>query len=446
MQKLIRFFPIFFILLLGFRVVQAQNSEIFALEIEGTVTPIMQSYFERGIAAAEASDAAAVLITMDTPGGAVITMLEIVELFRNAKVPIIIYIGPDGAQAASAGSVITAAAHASGMAQGTIIGAASPINSDGSDIEDTAYRKAVEDLKATMRSLTEDRGETAVSLAEAMIEEARAVTAQEALDAGFIDVIAVDTDALLAALDGKEVVVNNEVRVLKTANATITPIPLNFIEQLLFILANPVIIGVLLAIGTQALIFEITNPGGWAAGVIGVILIALALIGAGQLPINYFGFGLIIIAFGLFIGEAFTPTSGALSITGAVVLLAGLLVMFNSPGTPEFARISISGAVTITAVSAAFFVFLVTKVIQSRDFQPATGSEGMVGQIAQARADFKSSEKHGKFSGTVLVMGEIWRAESEALIEKGDPIIIKSVHGFTLKVGTSVAEKENQTS
>ncbi|MCP5097348.1 MAG: nodulation protein NfeD [Chloroflexi bacterium] len=444
MQKLSRILPVFLIVLLGFRGVQAQGNEIIALEIEGVVTPIMQSYFERGIAIAEANNAEAVLITMDTPGGAVVTTLEIVELFRNADVPIIMYIGPNGAQAASAGSVITAAAHVSGMAQETVIGAASPISGDGSDIEDTAYRKTVEDLKATMRTLTDRRGEEAVTLAEEMIEDARAVTAQEALDAGFIDVIATDVDALLLALDGKEVLVNDEAQILEIADASLNVVSLNFIEQLLFILANPLIIGALIAIGTQALIFEVTNPGGWAAGVTGVILISLGLLGAGQLPVNYFGFGLIIIAFGLFIGEAFTPTSGALSITGAIVLLAGILVLFNSPGTPEFARISISGAVAITAVSAAFFIFLVTKVIKSRDKQPATGAEGLVGQIAAARADFKPNEKQSKFSGTVLVMGEIWRAESDVLVEDDDSVIIKSVNGFTLKIGLLTPEIDDQ--
>ncbi|KAA3659966.1 MAG: nodulation protein NfeD, partial [Chloroflexi bacterium] len=349
-------------------------------------------------------------------------------------VPVIMYVGPEGAQAASAGSVITAAAHASAMAPSTIIGAASPINSDGSDIGETAYRKTVEDLKATMRSLTDRRGEDAVALAEAMIEDARAVTADEALDAGFIDVIADDVGDVLEALDGTIVEVDGESTTLKLANAVLEPVPLNFIEQLLFILANPLLIGILLTIGAQALIFEITNPGGWAAGVIGIILIALALFGAGQLPVNYLGFGLIVVAFALLISEAFTQTSGPLAITGAVILLAGLLVLFNSPGTPEFARISIAGAVGITAVTASFFLFMVAKVVQIRRTQPVTGMEGLVGQIAAARADFKADEQHNRHTGTVLIVGEIWRAESEEPVAAGDDVVVKAMDGFTLKV------------
>ena len=435
MRKILVLTPIFlFLIWSGVYSVRAQDNVIVVLEIAAPVTPVMTSYFERGLETAVSESAAAMLIILDTPGGDVITMINIVQLFRNADIPVIVFVGPDGAQAASAGSVITAAAHAAAMAPGTIIGAASPINSDGSDIGETAYRKTVEDMKATMRSLTDRRGEEAVALAEAMIEDARAVTAQEALDAGFIDVIAGDVDDALTALDGLMVTVDGQPDTLETANADLRPVPLNFVEQLLFILANPLLIGILLTIGAQALIFEITNPGGWAAGVIGILLIALALFGAGQLPVNYLGFGLIVVAFALLIAEAFTHTSGPLAATGTVILLAGLLVLFNSPGTPEFARISIAGALGITAVTASFFVFMISKVLQIRRTQPLTGVEGMVGQLAVARVDFQTDEKQDRHTGTVLIMGEIWRAESEEPVVKGDEVVVKGMDGFTFKV------------
>ncbi len=421
-------------LFLSVQSTRAQDNPVIVLEIEGPVTPVMANYFERGMETAVSNNASALLIILDTPGGDLGTTIEIVQLFRTAQIPVIVYVGPEGAQAASAGSVITAAAHAAAMASETIIGAASPINSDGSDIGETAYRKAVEDLKATMRSITERRGEEAVALAEAMIEDARAVTANEALEAGFIDVIESNEQDVLQSLHGLTVVVDDESIQLDIANAPLERVPLNFIEQLLFILANPLLIGVLFAIGTQALIFEITHPGGWAAGVTGVLLIALALIGAGQLPVNYFGFGLIILAFGLLIGEALTPTSGPLAITGAVVLLAGLLVLFNSPGTPEFARISIVGAVSITLLTSAFFLFLVGKVIEIRRKQPETGTEGMMGKSAIARAAFQLNEQQAAYFGTVLLKGEIWRAESDELIEKGAEVAVIAIEGFTLKV------------
>ena len=436
MRKVLILFPVFlFLIWSNVYLANAQDDKnVVVLELEAPITAVTLNYFERGVETAVSNEAEAVLVVLDTPGGAVTSMLEIVQLFQNSDVPIIVFVGPDGAQAASAGSVITAAAHASAMAPNTVIGAASPINSDGSDINETAYRKAVEDLKATMRSITDRRGEEAVALAEAMIEDARAVTADEALEVGFIDVIADDVDDVLEALDGVTVIVDGESQTLDLANATLDLVELSFIEQLLFILANPLLIGILLTIGAQALIFEITNPGGWAAGVIGIILIALALFGAGQLPVNYLGFGLIIVAFALLIAEAFTQTSGPLALTGAAILLAGLLVLFNSPGTPEFARISIAGAIGITAVTASFFFFMIAKVVQIRRTQPVTGKEGLVGQVAAARTDFKHDEVNERHTGTVLVQGEIWRAESDVPIVGGEDVVVKSMDGFTLKV------------
>ena len=410
------------------------DEEILVLTIDGPVTQAMANYFERGITTAERDGATAVLIVLDTPGGDLTSTLDIVQLFRRAQLPIIVYIGPQGAQAASAGSVITAAAHAAGMAPETVIGAASPINSDGSDINETAYRKAVEDMKATMRSLTERRGEEAVALAEEMIEDARAVSASEALEVGFIDVIASDSDDLLAQLEGLTVLVDGEETVLETADLTQTPLDLSFTEELLILLTNPIILGILITIGVQAIIIELSNPGGYAAGVIGLVCIALALYGFGQLPVNWLGFGLVILAFGLFVGEAFTPTFGALSISGAAAMLAGLLVLFNSPDTPEYARISIAGAVTISVLTAAFFLFIVYKAIRGQQTQPISGKEGLVGQSGPVRRALTSPRDKSPYTGQVLVSGQLWRAVADEPIDKDELVMVTAVTGITLHV------------
>lgn len=420
-------------------ITHAQTEEVLILEISGPVTPTMAGYFDRGIREAEKQNAHAVIIQLDTPGGEVNTTLEIVQSFRNANVPIIVYIAPSGAQAASAGSIITAAAHASGMAPETVIGAASPINSDGSDINETAFRKAVEDLKATMRSLTDRRGEEATDLAEAMIEEARAVNAREALEAGFIDVIATDIDDLLTQLDGHVVIVNGEELTLQTADANQQPLDLSFGETLLHALANPILIGILMAIGVQAIIAEVSNPGGWVAGLIGVILIGLGLYGLGQLPVNWLGLGLIIIAFVLFVAELFTQTSGALSIAGALCLLGGLLVLFNSPGSPDFSRISIPAALAITGGTGAIFVFVIAKAVQAQHTRPQTGSESMVGKIGPVRQSFAITGEDGQYQGTVLVNGELWQAQATDAISFGEDVVVRQVDGFKLTV-----EKANQ--
>ena len=383
---------------------------------------------------AEREGAAAVLIILDTPGGDLTATLDIVQLFRRATLPIIVYIAPQGAQAASAGSIVTAAAHAAGMAPETVIGAASPINSDGSDINETAYRKAVEDMKATMRGLTERRGEEAVAIAEAMIEDARAVSANEALAVGFIDVIAANTDDLLSQLDGLTVVVGGEERILETADLSQIPFPLSFVEQVLLVLTNSILLAILLAIGVQAIIIELSSPGGYVAGIVGLIFIALALYGLGQLSVNWLGIGLVLLAFVLLIAEVFTPTFGVLSIGGAVSLVAGLLVLFNSPDTPEYARISLTAAITIGVLTAAFFLFIVYKAIRSQQTKPITGQEGLIGQSGPVRVALTSVREKPPYSGQVLVTGQLWRAVADDPIEKGESVVVTAVKGLTLYV------------
>ncbi len=426
-----------FLLWLGVWVVQAQGPDVLVLEIEGPVTPAMASYFERGIAEAEASGAEALLIILNTPGGAVDTTQGIVRTFRAAEVPIIVYISPSGAQAASAGSIITVAAHASAMAPETVIGAASPVGEGGAELDETIFRKITEDLSALVRSLTERRGEEVSKLVEEMIVDARAVNAQEALDVGLIDAIAEDVPDLLAQLDGLMVVVDDEEMVLNTRTATAQPFDMNIIEQILHALSNPLLLGILLTIGVQAILIEISSPGGWAAGFIGVVCLGLGLYGLGQLPANWFGLGLVAVAFVLFVLEVKAPVHGALALAGTATLLAGLLVLFNSPGTPEFARISISGAVTVSLISAAFFIFIVTMALRAQSAQPATGSEGLVGQKGPVRTALTAVAEGESFNGMVLVAGELWRAQADEAIEKGEVVRVTAVDGFTLHVKRS---------
>lgn len=425
------------LLWLGVWLVQAQEPEVLVLEIEGAVTPAMASYFERGIAEAEASGAEALLIILNTPGGAVDTTQGIVRSFRAAQVPIIVFISPRGAQAASAGSIITVAAHASAMAPETVIGAASPVGDGGADLEETIFRKITEDLTALVRSLTARRGEEVTKLVEEMIMEARAVNAQEALDVGLIDAIAEDVPDLLVQLDGLTVVVNDEEMVLDTGSATPKPFDMNIIEQVLHALSNPLLLGILLTIGVQAILIEMSSPGGWVAGFIGVVCLGLALYGLGQLPANWFGLGLVAVAFVLFLLEVKAPVHGALALAGTITLLVGLLVLFNSPGTPEFARISVSGAVTVSLFTAGFFIFIVTMALRAQSAPPITGSEGLIGQKGPVRTALTASAEEGSFRGMVLVAGELWRARADEAIEKGEVVRVTAVDGFTLHVKRS---------
>jgi membrane-bound serine protease (ClpP class) len=419
----------------AFGLAEAQGNQVLVAEIKGPVTPAMASYFDRLIKEAEETNSEAALIVLNTPGGGVDVTLEIVQSFRNANVPVIVYISPSGAQAASAGSIIVAAAHAAGMAPETVIGAASPVDGSGADIGEVLFQKITEDLKATMRNLTERRGEEAVALAEAMIEEAKAVTSKEALEAQFIDVVADDVDDLLEQLDGQTVEIDGQEITLETAGASQEPFDQNTVEQLLHALSNPLLIGILLTIGVQAILIEISSPGGWAAGFIGVLCLGMALYGLGTLPANWLGLGLIVIAFILFLLEVKTATFGLLAVAGVITFLVGLLVLFNSPGTPDFARISITSAIGITIFTAAFFIFLVTKAVQAQRRQPLTGTEGLVGMVGPVRTDLIVTGTDPKLTeGTVLVNGEIWRAISDEEIGSGEQVVVKSVDGFTLRV------------
>ncbi len=409
------------------------EGRIVVLEISGPVTPAMQNYFERGIARAE-EEASAVLIVLDTPGGSVDVTLAIVQRFRGARVPVILYVAPNGAQAASAGSVLMAAAHANGMAPETVVGAATPISLDGTDIPETAQLKAIEDLKATMRSLTTRRGEDAVALAEAMIEEARAITASEALEVGFIDAVAVDAPDLLVQLDGLTVDVDGQPMTLALAGVETSDVAMSALETILHALANPTIVGFLLAIAIPAILIELQSPGGWVAGFIGVISLVAALYGLGQLPVNWFGLALVAVAFVLLLMEAVSPAFGGLGIVGGITLVAGMLVLFNANDAPAFARLSVGNAIAISLPSALFFLWVATLAMRTRRRQPRTGAEGLIGQVGRVRTPLAPR-------GTVLVHGELWRATlgdqgaaGEETLNADDEVVVEGIEGFTLKV------------
>ena len=442
MRKRIIVFSLLIICLTAVSLATAQSREILLLEIEGPVTPVMADYFERGIREAEKRNAEAIVIQLDTPGGAVDTTQEIVQLFRAADVPIIIFVAPRGAQAASAGAIITIAAHAAGMAPETVVGAASPVGQDGAELEETIFRKITEDMKASIRSLAQRRGDEVVALAEAMIDEARAVHATEALEVGFIDAVAEDVPDLLQQLDGLTVIVNDQPVILETADAPITDYSMNAIETTLHLLVNPLLVGILLAIGVQAIIIEISNPGGWVAGFVGVVFLALAMYGLGQLPANWFGLGLIFLAFVLFLLEVKAPVHGALALVGIITMVAGFLVLFNSNNSPEFARISIWGAIAITLPTALLFTFIVYMAARAQMKKPATGQESMIGRQGPVRKTFVQQAGEETYSGMVFMNGALWKAEANEAFYDGEEVEITAVNGLTLTVKKLTTSEE----
>ncbi|MBL7161729.1 MAG: nodulation protein NfeD [Anaerolineales bacterium] len=410
---------------------QADVPLAMVLTADGAVTPTMGEYLARGIRLAEQRDAEVLIFQLNTPGGGVDTMTDIVEIIRGSKIPVVVYVAPRGAIAGSAGTVITLAGHVAAMAPETAIGAASPVGAQGEDIGETMETKVKEILKAQVRSLAEGRGAEAVALAEATIEKATAVSASEALDAGLIDIIANDVHDLLSQLDGFTVETLEGERTLHTANAEVSRMDLTLIEQLLVVLTNPNIVFILLTIGVQSILIELSNPGGWVAGFIGVVCLSLAAYGLGVLPVNWFGLIFLVTAFVLFILDIKAPTHGALTAAGVGSLIVGALVLFNSPATPQFQRVSVPLVIVSSLITGGMFAVALAFAVRAQKTPIRTGRAALVGRVGVVKDEIPALG-----SGSVQMGGELWSAESAqgVPITPGSRVEVLSVSGIRLRV------------
>lgn len=432
MSRVFRWFFLLIILVSGAAAAQAQSPApgVVSLRLEGALNPVWQETLERGLRTAQDSGAAALVVELDTPGGSVDLMEKLVQQLRAASLPVIIYVTPAGAMAASAGTLLTLAGSAAGMAPDTVIGAASPVGSQGEDIGQTLETKVKEVLKASARALTERRGAAATALAQEMIDDARAVSAREALEAGLIDAVAPTLTDLLNQLDGRSVQVQGREVTLALAGATVVPLPVSPAELLLNVLANANLVFLLLSIGVQAILIEISTPGGWVAGFIGVVCLALAVYGLGILPVNWFGAVFLVLAFVLFVLDLKAPTHGALTAAGAGSFIAGALVLFNSPAAPSFQRVSIPLVVGVGAALGLLFFGMMTLALRARHLPVRTGQEALVGQRGAARTALAPV-------GSVLVRSELWTARLEPdspPVHRGDRVVVTSVEGIELRV------------
>ncbi len=409
---------------------QSDAPLVLVMDAKGVVAPAMKEYILRGIKTAEQREAELLVIKLNTPGGLISEMEVIVQAIRASNVPVVVYVSPRGGTAGSAGAVMTIAGHASAMAPETIIGAASPISGEGQDLGETLERKQKEALRAQVRALTEARSPEAVALAEDMIEIAKAVSASEALEVGLIDFIANDLDELLGQLDGFVVQMSDGPRTLNTANASPQDFGMSFIEQLLDILVNPNITFLLVTIGVQAILIEISSPGGWIAGFIGAVCLALAAYGLGVLPVNWFGVIFLVLAFVLFILEVKTHSFGALTAAGVGSFIVGGLVLFNSPGVPQFQQVSIPLVVGMGIVTGLLFAVIVGFAIRAQREPLRTGRESLPGASGTALTEIGPR-------GQVQVHSEQWSAdlaEGAERIQKGQAIEVVDVQGLRLIV------------
>lgn len=433
-MKRIRLLLIFLtvLLLTGFASARAQSGQPLAVVIhaDGVIMPAMDEFIQRGLRVADQRNADLIVLQLDTPGGDSESMLDIMQAIRNSDIPVIVFVAPSGAQAASAGAMITMAGRASAMAPETVIGAASPISGSGENLDSTLEAKVKNDMKAAIRPMVSPRGEEALKLAEAMVDEAVAVTPDEAFEAGLIDFIASDLEELFEKLDGFSVQMADGPRVLETTNARTETVTMNFVEELLMILTNSIIVLTLLGVGVQAILIEISTPGGWVAGFIGVTCLALAGYGLGILPVNWFGIIFLITAFVLFILDVKAPTHGALTATGIASFVIGALVLFNSPGTPEFARVSISSVIVLAVLLGGTFAVIVGFGVRALRAPVRAGVESLVGKTGSVRAWEEAS-------GQVQLGSELWSAESverSDAIRKGDQVEVVEVRGLRLIV------------
>jgi membrane-bound serine protease (ClpP class) len=419
----------------GTALAQDSTPIAFVLTADGPLTPAMAEYLSRGIDTAQRENAELVILQLNTPGGDIVLMGEIVKIIRGSEVPVVVFVSPRGAMAGSAGTVITLAGHVAAMSPETTIGAASPVGAEGEDIGETMEAKLKEAIRAQIRSLAAGRSPEAIAMAEETVENAKALTSQEAFDIGLIDIIATDIPDLLRQLDGWEVETASGPHTLDTKYVQVEYLDARLIEELLTILTNPNIVFLLLTIGVQAILIELGSPGGWVAGFVGVVSLSLAAYGLGVLPVNWFGLVFLLTAFVLFFLDIKAPTHGALTVAGVASFIVGALVLFNSSNTPSFFQVNVPLVVAMSLITAATFITALTLAIRAQRIPVRMGQASLVGQSGRVRV---AIPEHGQ--GKVHVAGEMWTAElaeGEKPLKENEKVEVVAVDGVRLKVKKS---------
>ena len=412
-----------------------EKSNGLVLGIDGTINPAVSDYLKTGVTRATEQKAALVIIRINTPGGLDASMRDIIQTILSSPIPVVTYVSPDGARAASAGTYILYASHIAAMAPATNLGAATPIQIGGlgkakdeekQDAEDSKdhgsalERKIINDASAYIKALAEKRGRNGDWAVQA-VQEAVSLTAREALELDVINIVADDLEDLLNQLDGFPLIIEGEQVSLKTAGLRLVHFEQSWRYKLLGVISDPTIAYLLLLLGFYGLIYELANPGFLLPGVAGGIALMLALYALQLLPVNYSGLALMILGIGFLVGEAFMPSFGTLGIGGIIAFAAGSLILIDD----QAMRVSLPAIIGTTAVSALFIIMLMSRVAMMRRKPVHTGIEAMVGTLGEARSDF-----HG--SGLVWVNGESWNARSSSPVRKGDKVKILSISGLEL--------------
>ena len=410
----------------------ATGSTILKLEVKGTIGPASSSYLKEGISVAEKKNAHMILIELDTPGGLSSSMREMIQDIVNSHIPIVIYIFPKGARATSAGTYLLYASHIACMAPGTNLGSATPVNlmpvhkvvDSNTSAVTILEKKAINDAKAYIKSLAElnDRN---TSWALEAVQEAKSLSAKDALKFGVIDIIANDTKELLSKLDGKSVKVLGKRITLKTDGAIIINHEANWKTRFLTIITNPNIAYIFLLIGIYGIFFELMNPGSIFPGVIGVISGVIALYSLNMIPFNYAGLLLIILGIAFMIAEVFIAGFGILGIGGVIAFAFGSLLLFDADTLGSSLSIPLIAAFTL--MSLLFFILVMRLFLSSRQAKVVTGSQEMIGSIAEV---IKVDEN----IYYVYSHGERWSAVSNSKLKVGQRVEVVKFSGLTLEV------------
>ncbi|HJX03826.1 MAG TPA: nodulation protein NfeD [Dehalococcoidia bacterium] len=404
---------------------EAASPAVDVINVEGNIVPVVAGYIDRAITDAEKRGSAACIIQLNTPGGLLDSTEKIVGRIMNARIPVIVYVAPHGAWAASAGTFITVSAHIAVMSPGSTIGAAHPV-SVGEEVGEDMVKKATEYSAAWIRSIAETRGKNAEEM-DLAVRESKSFTAEQALQSNLIDFIAEDIDDLLAQIDGKEVTLaENTIVVLNTLNVSVFRVEMTPVEDFVKTISNPNIAYILLSLATIGLFVEITNPGLIFPGVAGGICLIISLYALGSLNAYWAGLLFIFLAFGMFIAEIFTSTFGILTGGGIISLVAGSLLLFIN--NPPSLQINPAVIIIVVILIAAFFVFVIGMIVRGQKRKVETGEEGLLGKVATVKT--RLSPK-----GMVLVEGELWNAAlEEGVAEEGDEVTVIKVEGLKLIV------------
>ena len=404
----------------------AFSQKVISITVNDGINPSTAEYIHQGIEKAEKDNAQCLIINLNTPGGLLSSTREIVTNIMQSKVPVVVYVSPTGAHAGSAGTFITLSANIAAMAPGTNIGAAHPVDMNGKS-DAVMNEKVINDASAFIRTIAEKRGRN-VQWADDAVRNSVSITEGEALEKKVINIVAGNENDLLAKLDGKEVEVNGITKVLQTKNATVEPLEMGFFQKVLSRLSDPNVSYIIMMLGFYGLLFELFSPGAIFPGIIGVICLILAFYSMSSMPVNYAGLALIVFGIILYLLEIKIISHGLLAIGGTISVLLGSMILFRTSPVEDYASLSWSVIISVTAFSALFFLFLITMGLRAQRTKLASGVSTMIGQTAVTLGTLDPL-------GQVSVLGEIWKAVSlSGKILENEKVTVKEIKELTLYV------------